>query len=105
MFQDDVQRWFFIRKHVQDEDTLEVQLIRAPFEGPAKHKKGGAFLHRLFTCCINGRFGNYRPSRAALPKTRYCSLPTKPNLEMPLRFTETRALSTVSYGAVGAGWN
>ena len=84
---------------------LEFRLYGAPLEVSADNKKGGAFLHRLFKCRINGRFGNYRPSREALPKTRYCSLPTKPNFEIPLRFTETRALSTVSYGAVGAGWN
>ena len=94
-----------ILKQVQDDERLGIQVIRAPLEVSADNKKGGAFLHRLFKCRINGRFGNYRPSREALPKTRYCSLPTKPNFEIPLRFTETRALSTVSYGAVGAGWN
>jgi hypothetical protein len=39
---------------------------------------------------------DYRPSRAALPKTLYCSLPTKPNLVIPLRFTTANVRSTVS---------
>jgi hypothetical protein len=55
-------------------------------------------------CCylaLPNQFG----ARAALSKTRYCSLPTKPNLVMPLLLTTAKALSTASYTAAGSGWN
>ncbi len=55
--------------------------------------------------CMSIAIFGQSPGTADFPNTRYCSFPTKPNLVMPLRFTTASVWSTMSYIAVGAGWN